>query len=40
MNVKSTDDRFNALDAALRAALRTLAKKIEPKVYEHGFLKH
>jgi len=39
MNAKSGDDRFNALDAALRAALKALAKKIEPKVYEYGFLK-
>jgi hypothetical protein len=38
MNAKSEDGEFNALDAALRAALKTLAKKIEPKVYLHGFL--
>jgi len=38
LNTKSRDDKFNALDAALRAALKTLAKKIEPKVYEYGFL--
>jgi len=39
MSAKSRDGRFNELDAALRAALMALAKKIEPKVYEHGFLK-
>ena len=36
---RATDERFNELDAELRAALKELAKKIEPKVYEYGFLK-
>jgi len=39
MKMKATDERFNELDAELRAALKKLAKKIELKVYEHGFLK-
>jgi hypothetical protein len=39
MNAKSKDEAFNGLDADLRAALRALAKKIEPKVYLHGFLR-
>jgi hypothetical protein len=39
MNVKSGDEIYNGLIGGLRAALKTLAQKIEPKVYEHGFLK-
>jgi hypothetical protein len=39
MKTKSTDERFNELDAALRSALKKLAAKIQPKVYEYGFLK-
>ena len=39
MKAKATNERFNELDAELRSALRTLAKKIQPKVYEYGFLK-
>jgi hypothetical protein len=39
MNVKSADETYNALIKALRDALKILAKKIEPKVYEYGFLK-
>jgi hypothetical protein len=39
MNTKSSDEKFSALDIALRSALKTLAKKIQPKVYEYGFLK-
>jgi len=39
MKNKSTDDRFNELDAELRTALKVLALKIQPKVYEYGFLK-
>ena len=39
MKTKATDERFNELDAELRASLKELAKKIEPKVYEYGFLK-
>jgi hypothetical protein len=39
INVKATDEQFNELDAELRSALKVLAKKIQPKVYEYGFLK-
>jgi hypothetical protein len=39
MNNKSTDEKYNALIGNLRDALKTLACKIEPKVYEYGFLK-
>jgi hypothetical protein len=38
MKTKAYDDRFNELDAALRSALKALAEKIQPKVYEYGFL--
>ncbi|MDR0569437.1 MAG: hypothetical protein LBG87_09570 [Spirochaetaceae bacterium] len=38
MNAKSADETYNALIKALRDALKILAKKIEPKVYEYGFL--
>jgi hypothetical protein len=39
MNNKSDDETYNALIADLRSALKVLAKKIEPKVYQYGFLK-
>jgi len=39
MKAKATDERFNELDSALREALKKLAVKIQPKVYEYGFLK-
>ena len=39
MKTKSKDDRFNELDAKLRSALKKLAEKIQPKVYEYGFLR-
>jgi hypothetical protein len=39
MNAKSADETYNALIKTLRDALKILAKKIEPKVYEYGFLK-
>jgi len=39
MNAKSDDEKYNELIENLRFALRILAKKIEPKVYEYGFLK-
>jgi len=38
MNNKSTDETYNGLIAELRSALKALAMKIEPKVYEYGFL--
>jgi hypothetical protein len=39
MNAKSNDEQYNVLLAALRDALKSLARKIEPKIYEYGFLK-
>lgn len=39
MNATSTDEHFNALMDDLRIALNTMAKEIEVKVYEYGFLK-
>ena len=39
MNNSSTDEHYNELIGSLRSALKILAKKIEPKVYEYGFLK-
>lgn len=39
MNNKSTDANYMQLITALRESLKVLAKKIEPKVYEYGFLK-
>jgi hypothetical protein len=39
MNNKSTDDTYTQLLGALRDALKTLTQKIQPKVYEYGFLK-
>ncbi|MBO6085857.1 MAG: hypothetical protein J6P19_05635, partial [Acetobacter sp.] len=38
MNNKSKDEHFNALEKTLSDKMKTLAKAIEPKVYEHGFL--
>jgi hypothetical protein len=39
MNTKSEDEAYNALIKTLREKQKTLAAKIEPKVYEYGFLK-
>lgn len=40
MNSKSDDERYTQLIAALRKALQHLAEyKIQPKVYEYGFLR-
>jgi hypothetical protein len=38
MNNKSSDETYNKLIGDLRKTLNLLAKKIEPKVYEYGFL--
>ncbi len=38
MSASSGDEKYNELMNLLRKAQRTLAKKIEAKVYEHGFL--
>jgi hypothetical protein len=39
MKNKSSDELFNQLDADLRSSLKQLAQKIQPKVYEYGFLR-
>jgi hypothetical protein len=39
LKTKATDERFNELDVELRSSLKVLAAKIQPKVYEYGFLK-
>ena len=39
MNSDSPDETYMCLIKDLRTKLKTLAEKIEPKVYEHGFLK-
>jgi hypothetical protein len=39
MQTKSNDETYNTLIATLREKLRILAEKIQPKVYEYGFLK-
>ena len=39
MNTKSNDERYTELVAALRHRLKIFAGKIEPKIYEYGFLK-
>lgn len=39
LNRSSPDKNFNELERRLNEALKKLAKKIEPKVYEHGFLR-
>ena len=39
MNSESADAKYTALIGDLRAAMKKLARRIEPKVYEYGFLK-
>ena len=39
MNARSDDEHYNDLMATLRLALKELAAKITPKIYEYGFLK-
>ena len=39
MNNESSDARYTELLANLRAVMKHLARCIEPKVYEYGFLK-
>ncbi|MDE5815623.1 MAG: hypothetical protein K2H42_04975, partial [Alistipes sp.] len=39
MNSDSTDTRYTELIGTLCKNLKVLANKIEPKVYEYGFLK-
>lgn len=38
MNTESDDEQYTVLITDLRQALKELAKAIEPKVYEYGFL--
>lgn len=39
MNAKSDDETYTELVTTLREKMKLLAKRIEPKVYEYGFLK-
>ena len=39
MNARSDDEHYNGLMATLRLALKELAAKITPKIYEYGFLR-
>jgi len=39
LNHKSQDPTYNQLLADLREKMKVLAKKIEPKVYQYGFLR-
>lgn len=39
MNATSNDKQYTSLLSALKQAIKILANKIEPKVYEYGFLK-
>ena len=39
MNSDSSDEKYTELLANLRRAMKHLARHIEPKVYEYGFLK-
>jgi len=39
MNNESSDAKYTALIGDLRMAMKKLARRIEPKVYEYGFLK-
>ena len=39
MNTGSQDEHYSHLMAELRQSLKIIAQKIEPKVYEYGFLK-
>jgi len=39
MNATSKDEKYTELIADLRSAMKILTKKIEPKIYEYGFLR-
>ncbi|MDR2733740.1 MAG: hypothetical protein LBC99_03720 [Spirochaetota bacterium] len=39
MCASSKDEKYTELIGNLRSALKALARKIEPKIYEHGFLR-
>jgi len=38
LNAKSDNPRFTELDTILREKIDILAEKIEPKIFEYGFL--
>jgi len=38
MNSKSKNEKYTKLIGNLRESLNNLAEKIQPKVYEYGFL--
>ena len=38
MNSSSDDEKYNVLFRKLRVELKELARQIEPKIYEYGFL--
>jgi hypothetical protein len=38
MNNRSEDEQYTVLLNALKESLKTLSRKIEPKIYEYGFL--
>ncbi len=40
MNTESSNETYTALITDLRQKMKLLAKHIEPKVYEYGFLKN
>ena len=40
MNSSSDDETYNDLIRKLRIELKELARQIEPKIYEYGFLKN
>ena len=40
MKSTSEDEKYNKLLADLRLSMKLLAKQIEPKIYEYGFLKY
>lgn len=39
MNTESTDEQYTKLITDLREKLKVLAKQIEPRIYQYGFLK-
>ena len=39
LNKTSKDEHYNSLMSELRQALKALATKITPKIYDYGFLR-
>jgi hypothetical protein len=39
MNTSSADEKYNKINKTLRNNLKLLGQKIEPKIYEYGFLR-